>query len=424
MQNARKLIGRYVGKYQLTGYLGFGPVAHVYTTVDPQTKREMVIKLLSIQCTLDSDFHARFKRELAHISELRHPHIVRVHGFGLHGSVPYIVTEMIDGPTLKSLLAATQKRFVRVPVRISVQIINSVGEALAYAHNRKLSHGDLKPGNILLEKTSRIVVSDFGMARMADEDDCRTNNPIYGAPQNGFPAIGLPASPEVLDDIYSLGAIFYQLTTGHLPYVVQNQSATGSLTYDIPLPAPRLLVPEIPEQTERVILRAMAKNPADRFQSVEEMLYELSKFADKIKTTMLPSARLDDVEHISGRFPTAVAPDSVDPGAESKISLHFLDTGQIINLETGREYTIGRQYQEQAIVPDIDLTPFKGFEWGISRLHAKLDVTDEMVTITDLGSSNGTYHAGKRIPPNIPYVLGHGDIVFLGKLRIQVLIYL
>ena len=95
----------------------------------------------------------------------------------------------------------------------------------------------------------------------------------------------------------------------------------------------------------------------------------------------------------------------------------------MISLELNREYVIGRRHKSQPIIPDIDLSPFKAYDWGISRLHANLNVTREHVSVTDLGSSNGTWHSGARITPNEPYFLEHGDLIHLGKLKIQILIY-
>ena len=94
-----------------------------------------------------------------------------------------------------------------------------------------------------------------------------------------------------------------------------------------------------------------------------------------------------------------------------------------MTLEMNREYSIGRRHKSQSIVPDIDLTPYSSYEWGISRLHAMVSVRPDDVTITDIGSSNGTWHAGNRLEKNQAYPLNHGDVIFLGKLKIQILIY-
>ena len=96
----------------------------------------------------------------------------------------------------------------------------------------------------------------------------------------------------------------------------------------------------------------------------------------------------------------------------------------MIDLELNREYLIGRQHKSQPILPDIDLTPFNAYEWGISRLHASLSVYEDRITITDIGSANGTWHAGKRLQPDKPYALKHGDVLHLGKLKIQILSYI
>jgi serine/threonine-protein kinase len=420
MEDTRQLIGQLIGEYRLTEYLGYGLNSHVFKSRKEERGREVAIKLLSPPSTTKPEFERIFYREISAAAKLRHPNIPRIYDFGFQGPTPYTVMEYIEGPNLKDLLNAMQRRLMRVPLRVATKVITDVSKALSYAHAHHVTHQNLKPSNILLEKTGRVLVSDFRVSNLPFDKKRLPTKTLYAPPATlHLPDLG-KSSAQIQLDIYAIGAIYYHLATGSIPYV-EGQEIQSNI--EISIPPPRLLIPEIPEHTERIILKAMANDPSALYEAVGELLKDLTRFSDNVRTTMLPSSNISDVEYISGRFPMAVAPDTIDPKGQAQISLHFLDTGQIISLESEREYIIGRRYKEQPVVPDIDLTPFKAFEWGISRLHAKIDVGDHRVTITDLGSSNGTYHAGHRIPANQPYGLEHGDIVFLGKLRIQVLIY-
>jgi hypothetical protein len=217
--------------------------------------------------------------------------------------------------------------------------------------------------------------------------------------------------------------VLYELTTGKLPFDADTPLAVALKHVQEKLPPPSSVYPEISSLIEAIIVKAMEKDPAQRYQSVDFLLADLRKFSHKVRTTKIPTARLSVEAMPAGEYTDEnlllVSP---EVGEEVQVSIHFVDTGQILNLERGREYTIGRRHRTQAVIPDIDLTPFKGYEWGISRLHAKVDLTQEDVKITDLGSSNGTWYDGKQIPKDTPYVLHHGDVVNLGKLRLQVLI--
>jgi serine/threonine protein kinase len=229
------------------------------------------------------------------------------------------------------------------------------------------------------------------------------------------PEQGMGKSGGCPSDIYSLGVIFYELSTGKLPFDADNPMAIAMKHVKEPVPPPKSIVPELPDKVQEIILRAMDKDPNRRFPSVDHMLRDIHSITRQIKTTKLPTAKLslDD---------TAYTP-IPQTAEDAQASLHFVDTGQILNLEGDAEYTIGRRYKQQAIIPDIDLTPFKAYEWGISRLHARINVGDRSVFVTDLGSSNGTWIEGKRMTVNQPCEVKHGQVFFLGKLRIQVLVY-
>ncbi len=413
-----KLTGTTLDEYELLDYLGHTGLAHVYRARNADSTGPFEVHLLPSHFVARPEFVEHFLVEAGILATLDHPNILRTLDFGVLGSSPYLVTEYIEGPTLKDLIEATNRRQVRIPMDVTVFIVNSLGSALAYAHKNLIAHTDLKPRNVLLESSGRVMLVDFGLARLMSPPQETEENRLPGAMRE--PRYSDRAE-ETRGDVYSLGWIFYQLATGRLPYDA-GTGPLGSLALEAQPISPQSVYPEIPDEVNAVILKAVAPNHQTRYQTVEELLAALANYRWKVKTTVLPSARLSDVAYFSSRYSSLATPPTYDNRHKLTVSLYFLDTGQILDLEPGKEYIIGRKYESQAVIPDIDLSPFKAYEWGISRLHAKLNTNPRGLTITDMHSSNGTWHAGKRIPPDMQYPLHSGDLVLLGKLRIQILL--
>lgn len=415
MVDTGDLVGKRLGSYRFVEYLGYGAMAAVYKAYHQSLDRWVAIKLLHSHFAKDEEFVTQFKQEARNLATLRHPNIVQVYDFDVVGGMPYMVMEYIDGPPLRNVIEETRRRLVRISINKTVRIVQNIAVALSYAHRRQIVHRDVKPANVMLEKTGRVVLADFGLAKLLTGKHLTDPGVVKGTPAYMSPEQGLGKSGGHYSDIYALGVILYELATGQLPFDAENPLAIAMKHVNEPLPSPKLIVPELPDEIEYIILKAMQKDPADRYQTIEHFLNDLSSFSQTIRTAKLPTAKLSLTDTHTTPPPEAQY--------DSQISLHFVDTGQILNLERGSEYTIGRRYKQQPIIPDIDLTPFNAYEWGISRLHAKILVGVNEVKITDLGSSNGTWLNGKKIPTDLPSTLRHSDVFYLGKLRIQVLIY-
>lgn len=416
---SKKLSGKAFGKFTLGDYLGHTGTAHVYLTKFPGTEKSVVVNLLPKNFTGDSSFAEHFLVEAGILATLDHPFIVKVHEYGIEQEYPFLVMQHIKGPTLKDLLTVTKERQVRIPLEVCIFIINSLGSALSHAHNQIIPHSDVKPHNVLLEGSKQVMLTDFGFARLLNINKSSRQGTLEGhSPAKQFQE----KSAEMRKDIFSLGVILYQLTTGKLPGFQGDTNPLEEHLTNVKVVAPQTLVPEIPDEMNNIILKAISKDEESHYQTVDELNKDLSKVHWHVKTTVLPSAQMSGVVEFSSRFSSVAMPDKYESETKRKVSLYFLDTGQIMDLVIGREYTLGRQYEGQSVLPDIDLTPYRAFEGGISKMHAKLEMGETEVKITDLGSANGTWHAGKKIRPNIPYTLHHEDLIMLGKLRIQILI--
>lgn len=422
MTDPQPLIGATVGKYQLVEFIGEGAAAKVYKAYHPELKRYASIKILQPELLSMPGFIHQFQEEARNLAKLKHPNIVQIYDASITPEFPFLVMEYIQGRDLREFIQEYARRQARVPLTYALRITYSIGLALAFAHQNQLIHRDVKPGNILLEESGRVVLTDFGLAKLTSQPQPDEPVSLEGTPAYIAPEQALGKSPEPRSDIYSLGIIFFELLTGVQPYTTKDSLSTAinHLTHD--LPSPQEFFPEIPDEVAEIVLKATRRNIKDRYSSMKSFLEDLTQIRIRIKTAKLPTASLRDLQVASDDFASWAPPEQ--EGHSRSVSLHFIDTGQVMELQLRREYLIGRQHKSQPILPDIDLTPFNAYEWGISRLHASIAVKEDVVTITDIGSSNGTWIAGERIQPDTPYTLKHGDVIHLGKLKIQLLNYL
>lgn len=266
MQPTDPLIGMTLGSCTITRPLGLGGMARVYLGRQEHLDRVVAIKVLPSQYALDPGFVERFQTEARAMASLRHPHIVTVHDAGEHLGRLYIVMEYLAGGALSDRMTQPLS-----DLEIA-RVIDQVASALSYAHERGIIHCDVKPANVLLDTDGRAVLSDFGVARMMAS--------MRGASGRGL-AVGTPAymSPEQcagspLDqrsDIYALGVVLYALLVGHPPFRGESFEQFAHAHLYEPAPPPAQLNPHISPAVQAVVLKALAKDPADRFQRASEL---------------------------------------------------------------------------------------------------------------------------------------------------------
>jgi serine/threonine-protein kinase len=248
------------GRYVLGEVLGMGGMATVWRARDEVLGREVAVKVLSPQYAADPGFLARFEREARHAARLSHPHLVTVFDCGVDASMPYIVMELVAGPTLRQVL----DRAGTLPAGEAVSIAAAVCEALEVAHAAGLVHRDIKPANIVLASGGEVKVLDFGIARADGGAGATRTQAVLGTAAYLSPeqASGHPAEPQ--SDLYALGCVLFELLTGAPPF---SADSTLGLAYrhvhDDPGP-PSARRPGLPERLDQVTGRLLAKNPADR----------------------------------------------------------------------------------------------------------------------------------------------------------------
>ncbi|MBS1245589.1 MAG: hypothetical protein H6R36_244, partial [Chloroflexi bacterium] len=246
----------------------------------PGLDRYVAVKVMHSFLSEDKDFLARFQREAKLVASMRHPNIVQVHDFDVESGLSYMVMEFIDGETLKGRLQNLEEKDQWISIDEAVRIVLLVGSALKYAHRLGMVHRDVKPANVMIDKQGSVILTDFGIAKIfsgGGATQLTATGAMVGTPSYMAPEQGMGQPGDERSDIYSLGVMLYQLVTGRLPYEADTPLAVVLKHINQSLPMPRQANPEVSESIERVILKAMAKNPDDRYQHVGEMLNDLKR---------------------------------------------------------------------------------------------------------------------------------------------------
>ncbi|GAA0397342.1 Stk1 family PASTA domain-containing Ser/Thr kinase [Microbispora corallina] len=267
------------GRYELDGVVGRGGMAEVYRARDIRLDRVVAIKTLRSDLARDHTFQARFRREAQSAASLNHPSIIAVYDTGedmVDGTpVPYIVMEFVDGRTLRDLLRADRRL---LPER-AIELVDGILRALDYSHRGGIVHRDIKPANIMLTINGEVKVMDFGIARaMADSAATMTQTAqVIGTAQYLSPEQARGERVDARSDIYSTGCVLYELLTGQPPFTGDSPVAIAyQHVREDPIP-PSRIDPEIPKWADAIVLKAMAKDPIQRYQSAAEMRGDLQR---------------------------------------------------------------------------------------------------------------------------------------------------
>ncbi|HML23242.1 MAG TPA: protein kinase [Aggregatilinea sp.] len=273
--------GRKLGKYEIIERIGRGGMAEVYRAYHSALDRYVAIKILHPFLSDDPEFKDRFEREARNVAKLKHPNIVQVYDFDYdpEGESYYMVMELINGPTLKDRLFDLGSVGQHFAVNDTLHIIGSAAEALAYAHARNMIHRDVKPANLMIDEDSRVVLTDFGIAKIVTGAQFTSTGGMIGTPAYMAPEQGMAEPGDERSDIYSLGAIMYQMTTGRLPFDADTPLAVILKHLNEPLIPPSDIAPDIPEPLERIICKSLEKDPTNRYQSAIEMLQDIDEMS-------------------------------------------------------------------------------------------------------------------------------------------------
>jgi len=278
-------------RYRLKEKLGSGGMADVYLADDLLLNREVAVKVLHAQYASDPAFIQRFRQEAQSAANLNHPNIVNIYDWGNEGDLYFIVMEYVEGRDLKEILRSEGRL---LPER-AAEIAAEVCAALQFAHRSNLVHRDIKPHNIFITNLGQVKVMDFGIAREGSGGGITQTGMVMGTPQYISPEQAQGLAVDGRSDIYSLGVVLYEMLTGQVPFDDPNPvTITYKQVREDPTP-PSVIDPEIPATLDAIVMKAMSKNPANRFQNAQEMKADLLRFLEGMPvsaTPVLPEATL------------------------------------------------------------------------------------------------------------------------------------
>jgi serine/threonine protein kinase len=250
-------------------------MGEIYRASHPALERDVAIKVIRTNKASDPTIVDRFQREAKVVAALRHPGIVQVHDFDIEDDAFYMVMEFVHGESLADRLARLQAQGKLLPLGETLRIFRLITEAVAYAHNQGVIHCDLKPSNVLLTREEQPILVDFGISKIMNDERLTATNDILGTPHYMSPEQGFGREINTQTDVYALGVMLYELTTGRLPF---NGNSPMSIVFkhiNEQPKTPRSLNPYLPEPLDRIIQKAMAKDPAKRYTSAQEMLGDI-----------------------------------------------------------------------------------------------------------------------------------------------------
>jgi len=270
-----KYIGKRLGgRYDIKELIGVGGMANVYKAVDIIENRIVAVKILKEEYLSNDEFLRRFRNESKAIAVLSHPNIVKIYDVSLGDGIQYLVMEYVDGITLKEYIEQQHVLKWKESVHFTVQILR----ALQHAHDKGIVHRDIKPHNIMLLQDGTIKVMDFGIARFARDDGRTVTDKAIGSVHYISPEQARGDISDEKSDIYSVGVMLFEMLTGKLPFDSDSAVSIALMQMQAIPKMPRQLNETIPEGLEEITVRAMQKDPSQRYQSAAEMLRDIDEF--------------------------------------------------------------------------------------------------------------------------------------------------
>ncbi|MDP2965730.1 MAG: protein kinase [Pelolinea sp.] len=259
-------------RYQIFSTIATGGMSVIYNAQDLMLERKVALKILKKELSRDQTFQNKFRSEAKASASLIHPNIITTFDFGFDGDRLYIVMEYIDGADLKTIINQNS------PLSISqaLDYLLQASKGLEFAHQSGFVHCDVKPQNMLVSKSGILKITDFGIARALDTISREEKyDVVWGSPYYFSPEQASGKAPSPATDVYSLGIIAYELVTGRLPFIAEDSAELARMhRSDLPIP-PKDINAEIPESLNQSILKALSKDPANRYQNGEEFHREL-----------------------------------------------------------------------------------------------------------------------------------------------------
>jgi serine/threonine-protein kinase len=377
-------------RYEVEGRIGAGGMAEVWRGHDRVLNRTVAIKTLLPQFARDASFVDRFRREAQAAARLNHSGIVPVYDTGTDGDTPYIVMHLIEGRTLADFLESGRK----LSPMHAAQISQEVAGALAAAHAQGVIHRDIKPANIMITRDGKVMVMDFGIARLiSGPETAPQTSAVMGTASYLSPEQAQGQRVDARTDIYSLGVVLYEMLTGRPPFTGDSPMAIAYKQVNATPEAPSSINADVPPELDAVAMRALSKNPANRYQSGQEFADDLerARTGGQVMATPLLPASGEATQVISRPQPTSVLPPRQDePGGSRKAWAGALLAILIMALLAAGAYLVVTMLTddgggELVAVPDLS---------GLTRLQAQQQLDEAGLILGDI-----TRRRTDEVPP-------------------------
>lgn len=379
------------GRYEVIESLGKGATSAVLKAKDPLLNRFVAIKAIHPQLSQKPGFETRLQREVEALAKLDHPNIVDIYDAGTQQKTFYMVLEFVSGDTLKDRIEQSAKEDKTLPLEQVDDIITSLCSAIDFIHQAGLVHRDLKPANIMFNEEDNLMLTDFGIVKILGGESYTITRGLLGTPYYMSPEQCIAEAIDKRSDVYSIGVILFELCTGALPFggkMLMN-IVKGHVQQEPP--KPHVVNPELPVQISEVILKALNKEPDDRYQSAGELAkdYIAARKATGADTPV----------------PKKVA-DVPQPSVQNAC-LKSSSSGKVYALTREAENLIGRSKTDQSV--NIDLTSEEGSEYVHSK-HAILRFSDGRWELEQLKDTrNPIFVNDTKVEPGSKTELSLGD---------------
>jgi beta-lactam-binding protein with PASTA domain/tRNA A-37 threonylcarbamoyl transferase component Bud32 len=352
------------GRYEIVRPIARGGMADVFLARDQLLDRPVALKVLFPELSVDRSFVERFRREAQAAANLTHPNVVSVYDFGEEEGTSFIVMEFVDGRTLTSIIKSEGPLLADRAAGIGAD----VAAALAFAHRQGVVHRDVKPGNVLIDGSGHVRVTDFGIARAANTEENLTQaGAVMGTATYFSPEQAQGHRVDGRSDVYSLGVVLYEMVTGQPPFAGDNPVAIAYKHVREEPPLPRSINPAVPSAFEAIVMQAMAKDPAQRYQSAEDLRADLLRFRQGrgvlagpptqavAATTVQPSVAADRTRMVSATEVAPPPPSSRRTGAYIALLFVMLAALAVLLFLLGRTLGLfgGESAPEQVDVPSV-----------------------------------------------------------------------
>jgi serine/threonine protein kinase len=402
------MIGRILkNRYKLIDERGRGSFATVYVARDTENNHIYAVKVMHIELSNDGDLLARFQRE-AHIHmNLSDPHVVRIVDYGNDNSMHFIVMEYIDGQNLKYHMITHGPM---EPLR-ALNYTRQIAEGLETAYKQGVVHRDIKPQNILINGKDVVKIVDFGLARSRETVTLTQSNVFMGTAYYISPEQAESGrSADTRSDLYSVATVLFEMLTGSPPF--EGDTAVDIVIKHMNEKVPSIcrIRPDLPMDMDIFMQKAMAKSPADRYQTPQEFIAALEQLQERIQA-MPPMQRVPEPGHESRAGNMEAGKPPATPAKQARVVV--LSSGQPIPL-TGDLMVVGRQDPILGIYPEINLA-----DKTVGRRHAYLRNQQGKFTVEDLNALNKTRLNGVTLTPHEERTLKDGDILRFGSVEVR-----